>query len=100
MGSSIARALEALRPHLPDRPGSPFRPRPDHQRRGLGSLLVAPAIERADEDGLACYLETSDPRNVAFYQRFGFEVVDDALALVPGGSTHVPMRRPVRGSDR
>ena len=43
--------------------------------------------------GLAFFLETSDPANVGFYHRFGFDVVDDALALVPGGPTQVAMRR-------
>ena len=55
--------------------------------------LLAPVLDRADREGLACFLETSDPANVGFYHRFGFDVVDDALALVPGGPTHVAMRR-------
>jgi len=68
--------------------------RPDAQRGGYGSRLVRPALERADRDGVACYLETSDPANVLFYQRFGFAVRDAALPLVPGGPTHVSMWRP------
>lgn len=70
--------------------------RPQWQRRGLGSRLVEPALEEADRGGLPCYLETSDPANIAFYERSGFVVVDPALALVPGGPTHVAMRRPPR----
>ncbi len=68
--------------------------RPEAQRRGIGSRLVAPVLARADREGVDCYLETSDPANVAFYERFGFSVVDGALPLVPGGPTHVAMRRP------
>ncbi len=71
--------------------------RPDAQRQGWGSRLVQPALERADAAGVPCALETSDPANAAYYQRFGFVVVDGALALVPGGPTHVAMRRPARG---
>lgn len=67
--------------------------RPEAQRRGIGSRLVEPILERADRDGVDCYLETSDRANVGFYQRFGFSVGDDALPLVPGGPTHVAMRR-------
>lgn len=67
--------------------------RPECQGRGLGSCLVEPVLHRADLAGLPCYLETSDPANVRFYERFGFEVVDPALALVPGGPTHVAMTR-------
>lgn len=70
--------------------------RPDSQRRGLGSRLVEPALDQADRSHLPCYLETSDPANVAFYERFGFEIVHPALVLVPGGPTHVAMRRPPR----
>ncbi len=69
--------------------------RPDAQRRGLGSKLIEPVLRRADRDGVACYLETSDRANVAYYERFGFKVVDDALALVPNGPTHVAMRRSI-----
>ena len=68
--------------------------RPEFKRRGLGSRVVEPALERADQAGLPCYLETSDPANVPFYERFGFLVSDDSLALVPEGPTHVAMRRP------
>jgi ribosomal protein S18 acetylase RimI-like enzyme len=68
--------------------------RPQAQRQGLGTRLIEPVLERADRDGVACYLESSDHANVAYYRRFGFVLVDDALALVPGGPTHVAMRRP------
>jgi ribosomal protein S18 acetylase RimI-like enzyme len=66
---------------------------PFAQRRGLGSRLLAPVLELADRDRTDCYLETSDRPNVAFYERHGFEVVDDALPVVPGGPTYVAMRR-------
>jgi GNAT superfamily N-acetyltransferase len=68
--------------------------RPGAQRSGLGSRLMEPALEQADRDGVGCRLETSDRANVPYYQRFGFEVTDDALPLVPAGPTHVAMYRP------
>lgn len=68
--------------------------RPSHQGHGHGSRLVAAGLHHADRDGTASYLETSDPANVAFYQRFGFTVADHALPLVPDGPTHIAMRRP------
>jgi len=68
--------------------------RPECQRRGLGSGLIWTILERADRDGLPCRLETSDPANVAFYQRFGFEVTDRAYAAIPGGPALTTMRRP------
>jgi len=70
---------------------------PEAQRQGLGSRLMRNELELADANGIPAYLETADPANVAYYQRFGFTVVDEALELVPGGPTHVAMRRPVGG---
>jgi ribosomal protein S18 acetylase RimI-like enzyme len=66
---------------------------PFAQRRGLGGRLLTPVLELADRDRVDCCLETSDRANIRFYERHGFEVVDDALPLVPGGPTHVAMRR-------
>jgi ribosomal protein S18 acetylase RimI-like enzyme len=68
--------------------------RPSHQGHGHGSRLVTAGLRDADRDGTAAHLETSEPANVAFYQRFGFTVVDHALPLVPDGPTHIAMRRP------
>jgi GNAT superfamily N-acetyltransferase len=47
---------------------------PDWQRRGLGAALMAVMFERADAEGLPCYLETETIDNVAYYRRHGFEV--------------------------
>lgn len=47
---------------------------PDWQRQGLGAALMAVQFERADAEGLPCYLETETIENVAYYRRYGFEV--------------------------
>jgi len=70
--------------------------RPETQRYGVGTQLVGLGLARAERQGLPCYLETARPRNVEFYRRFGFEVVNDALSLVPDGPTHWAMWRPRR----
>jgi hypothetical protein len=31
-------------------------------------------LERADAEGLPCYLDTFQPRNVPLYQKHGFEI--------------------------
>jgi GNAT superfamily N-acetyltransferase len=48
---------------------------PSRQRRGLGGALMRPILERADTEQLACYLETENQRNVAFYLKQGFDVI-------------------------
>ena len=43
------------------------------QGRGLGSRLMTPCLEIVDLDHLPAYLDSSNPRNVPFYERHGFE---------------------------
>ncbi len=50
---------------------------PLYQRRGVGKALLEPKLARADEAGMATYLKTQTESNLAYYQRFGFEVVDE-----------------------
>ncbi len=47
---------------------------PDWQRQGLGAALMHHMFERADAEGLPCYLETETVENVAYYRRHGFDV--------------------------
>lgn len=50
---------------------------PGRQGKGIGSRLIQPALAQADASGVPCYLETQTVRNVAFYQKHGFEVITD-----------------------
>ena len=47
---------------------------PVAQGRGLGSALLRHGLAACDRDGLPAYLETSNPRNLALYERHGFRV--------------------------
>ncbi len=58
---------------------------PAHQGKGLGAALLAPGLERADEERWPCYLETAKARNVDFYGRLGFRV--EGELQLPGGPT-------------
>jgi len=49
---------------------------PHHQNEGLGSILMKHALPKVDADGAMAYLESSSTRNVPFYERHGFEVVE------------------------
>lgn len=56
---------------------------PARQRQGIGSMLIAPVLARADRAGQPCYLETNNPDNLPFYARHGFAVVH--AGQVPSG---------------
>jgi hypothetical protein len=36
---------------------------------------MEPGLARADQQGLPCYLETHDEKNIPYYQKRGFELV-------------------------
>jgi GNAT superfamily N-acetyltransferase len=49
---------------------------PRCQRQGIGSALLTPVLQRADQEALPCYLETFVSANVPFYEHRGFQVVE------------------------
>ena len=55
---------------------------PQHQGKGYASKLLNEMLSYIDEEGLPCYLETEGEKNIAMYQHFGFEAVDEFA--VPG----------------
>jgi GNAT superfamily N-acetyltransferase len=67
--------LTALERRHPDRPHY-YLPyigvRPDAQRRGLGTALLRPVLDRCDREGVPAYLEASAPDNARLYRRLGF----------------------------
>jgi GNAT superfamily N-acetyltransferase len=64
---------------------------PVWQRRGVGTALITPVLRRADCDGVGTYLETQREDNLAWYARFGFDVIEE---LAPRGCPHMwTMRR-------
>jgi GNAT superfamily N-acetyltransferase len=46
-----------------------------HQGKGLGSQMMTEILDRCDRQGLGAYLESSNIRNVPFYERHGFRVL-------------------------
>ena len=51
------------------------------QGKGLGSKLIKYGIERATKAGVPCYLESSNPKNISFYKRQGFEILEEVFPL-------------------
>lgn len=66
---------------------------PDHHGRGLGGTLVRHAVELAERDGVAVYLETANQRNLGFYDRYGFQLRDE-ISTPGGGPPLWTMLRP------
>jgi len=67
---------------------------PAQRGKGYGASLMAHAMKRCDESGLPAYLESSNPANVPFYERYGFKV----MGIIQQGSSPrlTPMLRPAR----
>jgi len=64
---------------------------PMRQGQGIGSALMKHALARCDRDGVAAYLESSNPLNIPLYRRHGFDI----LGTIQIGSSPVltPMLR-------
>ncbi len=56
---------------------SPIGVIPEEQGKGLGTRLMKPMMKKLDDSNLSCFLETQEERNVAYYQRFGFEIAKE-----------------------
>jgi GNAT superfamily N-acetyltransferase len=69
--------------------------RQTHQGQGLGSALLRAVLSQVDSAGLPAYLESSNERNLSLYQRHGFEVVGEHLALGRGPTIWRMWRQPV-----
>jgi ribosomal protein S18 acetylase RimI-like enzyme len=48
---------------------------PEFQGKGIGSRLMRVGLDRADDAGLECYLETVTEEDVAFYRKRDFDII-------------------------
>jgi ribosomal protein S18 acetylase RimI-like enzyme len=71
-GSSMADAMEKHHPHERHFYLAFIAVAPRLQGMGLGSAILEATVRRADAAGLPAYLENSNPRNTALYERHGF----------------------------
>lgn len=116
-GSRVDDLFTALAPHLGDelaprlaefgrahghRPAEPhlylgvLGVHPDHQSKGLGAALLAPVLAECDRMGLLAHLESSNERNVPFYEHHGFVAVDAYRCGGDGPPLTIMTRRPRR----
>lgn len=71
----IFEAMERYHPEAPHWYLPLIATDPSRQGRGIGGALMRHALARCDRDGAVAYLESSNPRNISLYQRYGFEIL-------------------------
>jgi ribosomal protein S18 acetylase RimI-like enzyme len=93
----VASALRAVEQRHPDEPHWYLQSvgiDPAHQGQGAGHAVLAPVLHRCDATRAAAYLESSNERNLAFYEAAGFAPL--APVALPDGPTVWPMWRDPR----
>jgi ribosomal protein S18 acetylase RimI-like enzyme len=93
----VGATLEKVHPHDSSWYLQAMGVHPRAQRRGVGKQLLSPTLALADESGLPCHLHTSDPANIEYYERFGFEVSQPAIEVFAHGPHYIGMTRPSHG---
>lgn len=87
--AEVARRRPAAEWHL-----ATMGTRPPNRRRGWGTAVLRPALDRLDARGERATLETSDPGNLVFYGRLGFVVVDHVPSVDGAPGTWIMERSP------
>ena len=65
------------------------------QSKGVGTAVITHTLDRCDAEGLPAYLESSNPRNIPFYARHGFEATGE-IVVGKGAPTVTAMWRTPR----
>lgn len=93
-GGGLVEQMNRFHPHEPHWYLPLIGTDPAHQGRGHGAALMAHAVARCDARREPAYLESSNPMNVPFYERFGFKVMGE---IQQGSSPRlIPMLRQAR----
>ncbi|HEV3213235.1 MAG TPA: GNAT family N-acetyltransferase [Acidimicrobiales bacterium] len=92
----ILRAVESAHPKIPQWYLQLLMVDPDVQRQGIGGRLQASTLERCDREGLPAWVETQKEENLAYYGRFGFEVVHEHP--IAAGPSMWSLRREPKGT--
>ena len=67
---------------------------PDSQGKGVGSRLLRAVLETCDRDNIVAYLETSNIKNLPFYERHGFQVLGEVQVESHGPKAWFMLRKP------
>ena len=90
----LAEAMKAAHPEEPHWYLAMIGSDPRVRGGGYGGALMRAQLERCDAECAPAYLESSNPDNIGYYQRFGFEVTGEIT--VAGGPPLWPMWRAPR----
>ncbi|MGI5527127.1 GNAT family N-acetyltransferase [Streptomyces syringium] len=89
--TALAHPMDRSHYYLPNIVAAPGR-----TGEGRGSALLEAVLERCDREGMPAYLEASNTRSKALYERHGFVFTGRTVDL-PGGPPMWPMWREPRG---
>jgi len=92
-GRALTEAMQAVHPEEPHWYLAIIGSDPTVRGSGCGHALMRSRLDRCDAEHAPAYLESSNPDNIAYYNRFGFEVTGEIV--MPDGPTLWSMwRRP------
>ena len=92
--AKMERFGEEMRTYIPQEPYwylSFLGVDPLQQGKGAGAILLQNRLDACDASGEIAYLESSNPRNVSFYLRHGFDILGEVNEGNP--ETLTPMIR-------
>jgi GNAT superfamily N-acetyltransferase len=71
---------------------------PEMQRRGVGAMLLNDRLAQIDAEGVGGYLETQKEDNLAYYRRFGYELVTPLQPVAAGPPIYTLWRAGAHGA--
>lgn len=92
--SYVDTLLKSKHPETPHYYLSAIGIRNEARGQGIGSALLASALERCDTEGIPAYLENSNERNLTLYLRHGFETMERVDLPWGGPSLWLMWRKP------
>ncbi|WP_233213529.1 GNAT family N-acetyltransferase [Mycobacterium hubeiense] len=101
MGGRARRSMqvtELMKQHHPEEPHwylAVIGSDPSVRGGGFGQALMHSRLDRVDAEHAPAYLESSNPDNIPYYNRFGFELSGE-IKLPEGGPSLYPMWRAAR----
>lgn len=91
----VADQMKAVHPEEPHWYLATIGSDPEVRGGGFGAALMRSRLDRCDAEFAPAYLESSNPDNIGYYERFGFEVTGE-IKIAGGGPSMWPMWRQPR----